>query len=216
VLRAAVVLALAITLAGCAATASSPSSPSSPPPAPAAGFESIELGGMGNDVARISIPDGAPAIVAFRHPDDAAFTVDKLAADGAGLGRLVDAPGRYAGTVMLVEPAGGSVDALRVTTTGTWSATIEPLSAARSWDGVGKLDGTGDDVVRVEPPLVGVTPWHIEHKGSSGFVVVTYAADGATTVLDETGAGEGDVRVVGGTYLMTVRGDGAWAFYVLM
>ena len=96
------------------------------PPAAVAAFEAIELGGMGNDVARVSIPDGAPAIVAFRHPDDAAFTVEKLAADGTGLGRLVEAPGRYVGTVLLVEPAGGSVDALRVTTTGTWSATIEP------------------------------------------------------------------------------------------
>jgi len=179
-------------------------------------FQAIELGGMGNDVARVSIPDGAPAIVAFRHPDDAAFTVDTLAADGTGLGRLVEAPGRYVGTVLLVEPAGGSVDALRVTTTGTWSATIEPLSAARGWDGVGKLDGTGDDVVRIEPPLVGVTPWHIEHEGSSAFVVVTYTPDGPTTAFDETGAGEGDIRVVGGTYLMTVRSDGAWAFYVLM
>ena len=45
---------------------------------------------------------------------------------------------------------------------------------------------------------------------------MTYTADGPTTVFDETGAGEGDIRVVGGTYLMTVRGDGAWAFYVLM
>jgi len=216
VLRAALVLVLAVALAGCAATASSPSSPSSPPPVPAAGFEAIELGGMGNDLARVSIPDGAPAIVSFRHPDDAAFTVDTLAADGTGIGRLVEAPGRYVGTVLLVEPAGGSVAALRVTTTGTWSATIEPLSAARGWDGVGKLDGTGDDVVRIDPPLIGVTPWHIEHKGSSAFVVVTYTADGPTTVFDETGAGEGDIRVVGGTYLMTVRGDGAWAFYVLM
>ena len=215
-LRAAVALPLAIALAGCAATASSPSSPSSPPPASAAGFEAIQLGGMGSEVVRVSIPDGAPAIVAFRHPDDAAFTVDTLAADGTGLGRLVEAPGRYVGTVLLVEPAGGSVDALRVATTGTWSATIEPLSAARGWDGVGKLDGTGDDVVRIDPPLIGVTPWHIEHDGSSAFVVVTYTADGPTTVFDETGAGEGDIRVVGGTYLMTVRGDGAWAFYVLM
>ena len=214
--RAAVVLVLATALAGCAATATSPSSPSSAPPAAVAAFEAIELGGMGNDLARVSIPDGAPAIVSFRHPDDAAFAVEALAADGTGIGRLVEAPGRYVGTVLLVEPAGGSVDALRVTTTGTWSATIEPLSAARGWDGVGKLDGTGDDVVRIEPPLIGVTPWHIEHKGSSAFVVVTYTADGPTTVFDETGPGEGDVRVVAGTYLMTVQGDGAWAFYVLM
>jgi hypothetical protein len=218
------VLVLVTVLAACAGpfAASAPSPPVVPstpadvaPSASVATFVAVTVRGTGPETAPLAIPDGAPAIATFVHPDDAAFAVDALSAAGTVIERLVDVPGRYSGTVLL-DPTLEPVLALRIVTAGSWTATIAPLASARSWDGLGKLDGTGDDVILVEPPTVAVTPWHVVHTGASGFVVLAYAAGGSDAVIQQTGDYEGDIRVVAGTYLLTVRSEGRWSFYLLV
>lgn len=219
-----VVLALAPVLAGCSGLAATSAPASIAPAAPASAapsvvtpaFAPIELRGKGSKGPTFTIPEGSAAIATFTHPGRSNFIVDSIAADGSQIQNLVNASEPYAGTVLLDAPGGDHAVAFRIDTTGTWKATIEPVTSARTWRGVGMIKGTGDDLFTVIPPTGdGVAPWHVEHEGASHFVVDAFGSGGQENLVDRTGDYSGDIRVPGHTYLMTVHSEGIWSVSLL-
>ncbi|MEX1278111.1 MAG: hypothetical protein WEI16_03575, partial [Chloroflexota bacterium] len=118
--------------------------------------------------------------------------------------------GGYAGTVLFDVASGVHSVAFEITAGGAWTITIKPVTAARVWDGMSPLNGSGDDVVRVNPRIAGLARATVQHTGSSNFAVWAYSASGGDLLVNEIGAYLGEVLLGGGTFLLEITADGAW------
>ena len=105
--------------------------------------------------------------------------------------------------------------AFKIDTSGAWKATIEPVSAARTWNGMAIIKGTGDDVFTVVPATAGLVAWQFEHTGKSSFIVDAFAADGQDNLVNAIGDYSREIQIPEGTYLMTVRSEGVWSVRLL-
>jgi hypothetical protein len=66
---------------------------------------------------------------------------------------LVNEIGSYAGSVYI----NASVNRLKVTSTGSWTIEVRPITSSRAWDGVSALTGKGDSVVILSGGASGIT-----------------------------------------------------------
>ncbi len=187
-------------------------------PAPSAGptdFTTISRSGSGSKVEKFSIPDGDAALAVIRASGSSDnFVVESLASDGSQNDMLVNTIGDYSGAVLFDQNSGVHSVALRITSSGRWSIKIEPVAAARAWDGTGSLSGKGDDVVAISPQSSGLTTITITHDGVSNFVVTSYDSSGQNLLVNEIGQYGGQTTLPAGSFLLSVTADGAWTITV--
>ncbi len=190
-----------------------PSAASTEPPsaAPTAAFPTIKLSGTGTKVPKFTIPEGSAAIATMTYSGSANFIVHTLAADGSTNDGIVNVIGRYAGTVLFDADASVHSVAFSIQSSGPWTITIRPVASARSWDGLTRLTGKGDDVVLVDPATSGLTTATITYRGPDNFIVHSYGANGRDGLANEIGNWSGQVQLTDGTFLLEVLSSGTWS-----
>jgi hypothetical protein len=223
-MRPVALLVLVMLVVGCGGTTLLPStgtrSGSSPPaasgrtalttPRPAT-FTPITLRGKGNKVARVKIPEGAPASATATHSGSRKFAITSIGADGSRNGLLVNTIGKYKGTVLFDVGADEHSLALQIEADGSWVIIIKPVASARSWNGASALKGTGDDVVRISPPSRGPVTLDLTFTGQGTFAVESYADDGSAVLANEIDSFSGQTVLPAGSFLLTVTVDaGTW------
>jgi hypothetical protein len=184
--------------------------PVPPPPTPVPAFSEIVLSGNGDSVPTFTIPSDRAAIARISYSGGSNFAVWSVASDGSYNDLLVNEIGGYTGTVLFDELDGVHSVAFEVTASGPWTIRIQPVTSARSWNGVSPLTGSGDDVALVSPPFSGFTTVTLQHTGSSNFAIWAYSPSDTDLLVNEIGPYLGDVLVAGGTFLLEVTADGAW------
>jgi hypothetical protein len=181
-----------------------------PSPTPARTFTTIKLSGRGDKVPRFTIPADVAAIVTFTHNGSANFIVTSIGADGAELDVLVNEIGTFSGTVLFDTSIGEHSVAFRIQADGAWTATIKPVSGARSWNPTTALAGRGDDVIQVAPTVSGLVTATISHKGAANFIVEAYNGSSVDLLVNEIGNFSGQEILPDGTFLLSVQADGTW------
>ncbi len=213
--------AIALAVAGCGeGSAPTPVTDVSQPPeatpptatatAEIASFKPIKLSGRGSKVAKFSIPEDAPAIATITNKGASNFAVESIATDGSTNDLLVNEIGNFSGTVLFDESVGQHSVAFKVTSSGTWTITIKPVTAARVWNPATKLTGKGDDVVQLQPAASGLMTLTISHAGASNFAVIAYGPGGSELLVNEIGRYSGQVLLPDGALLLSVEADGSW------
>ncbi|MBO2448658.1 hypothetical protein J4573_16270 [Actinomadura barringtoniae] len=197
----------------------SPAPPSSPgpseqpaagqptPPQPTAKPQSYR--GHGDRVLRIK--DGGEIwLAAITHSGSSNFIVDTVQPGGEDGEGLVNAIGRYKGTMLFNIEQGSTTQALKIKADGAWTVKLKPLAEARRWAAT-KVTGKGDDVLALDPPSSGLATAKLRHTGESNFIVDAYTRDGDTeNMVNEIGAYDGEVQLPEGAFLFTVHADGRW------
>lgn len=207
-----VIFSPAATAAGTPAPTRTPAQTRTPVPAatPAPAFADINLGGFGDAVPLFTIPSDTAAIAQISHSGGGNFAVWTVDSGGSYNDLLVNEIGNYSGTVLFDETNGQHSVAFEITAGGSWTITVRPVTAARPWDGSSALNGHGDDVVRISPPISGLAIVTMQHTGSSNFAVFSYSSSGADLLVNEIGPYLGQVVVPSGTFLLEITADGAW------
>ncbi len=102
---------------------------------------------------------------------------------------LVNEIGSYSGRVYVAP----GVDRLKITSNGSWTVQLLPLSSAKHWDGSAALSGKGDSVVVLSGGSFGTTT--IKAKGKSNFAVIAYSDSGQylDLLVNEIGSYKGEV-----------------------
>ncbi len=173
-------------------------------------FNPISLSGRGNKVPKFTIPEDAAGIATITNHGSANFVVWSIAADGSQLDLLVNTIGSYSGTVLFDTGANEHSVAFSVESDGSWTIAIKPLQLARSWDGVSKLTGRGDDVVQLQQEIAGLATATITYSGSGNFAVWAYSDSGADLLVNEIGKYSGDTQLPAGTVLLAISASGTW------
>jgi hypothetical protein len=224
-MRPVALLVLVMLVVGCGGTTLLPSTgtrgESSPPaasgrtelttPHPAT-FSPITVRGKGNKVARVKIPEAAPAIATATHSGSRKFAITSIGADGSRNGLLVNTIGKYKGTVLFNVGTDEHSVALQIEADGSWVIIIKPVASARSWNGASALKGTGDDVVRISPTSRGPVTLDLTFNGQGSFAVESYADDGSAVLANEIDTFSGQAVLPAGSFLLTVAVDaGTWS-----
>lgn len=179
------------------------------PPAPKA----VPYGGRGDKVLKLSIGDDPYALV-ITHRGSSNFAVEQLDAGGKTTDLLVNAIGRYAGTVAVNFEDGEQTAALKITADGAWTVKVTPLALLRKWDASRPITGKGDDVfLLTDAAFGGLDSAKVTHRGAANFAVQTYDADGGYDLaVNEIGNYEGEIQIGDDTLAVVVTADGAWSF----
>jgi len=180
-----------------------------PIPTPTPAFADIELSGVGDSVPRFELPADTPAIAEVTHTGGSNFAIFTIAEDGSQSDLLVNTIGAYDGTVLFDESGQHSV-AFEITAGGAWTITIKPLTAAFLWDASEEVSGTGDDVVRIDPPIAGLVSADVTHSGASNFAIFGYSSGFPDLLVNEIGNYAGEVLIGSGTFFLEITADGAW------
>jgi hypothetical protein len=164
-------------------------------------------------VPRFEIPAGSAAIAEVTHTGGSNFAVFTIGEDGSQGDLLVNTIGNYTGTVLFDEQSGQHSVAFEVTADGPWTITIRPVTAAQAWDASSAFGATGDNVVRVDPPVDGLLTADVSHTGVSNFAIIGYGGGtfGQELLVNEIGTYNGEVLIASGTFLLEVTADGDWS-----
>src|SRR3972149_1877356 len=117
-------------------------------------FEPIVLKGNSDKIAKFTAPEGLALIAEATYSGSGNFAVWSIAADGSRNDLLVNAIGKYTGTVLLDDAGFGSAQsvALQVEGSGSWTIGIRSLFEAPVWNGGATLKNAGDSVILISPP----------------------------------------------------------------
>lgn len=184
-----------------AAPAKKPAAPAVPKP--------HDYSGTGDDVVKISKPDGQDqsAIVTLHYTGSSNFVVTSLDGSMQETDLLVNEIGNYDGTVL----TDADTTTLKISAQGSWRMSVKSVLAAEKVKN-GKASGTGDQVV-IWKGDAGVAK--ITHHGESNFVVTTYAGGGDGSLLvNEIGNYSGKVPWPSGPTVCVINADGTWSISV--
>jgi hypothetical protein len=191
-----------------------PSPPPTPVPTTALAFSPITLRGSGDKVPKFSIPADQAGIATITNRGSANFVVQSIASDGSENDLLVNVIGNYSGTVLFDAQAGEHSVAFKVTSNGSWTIVVKPISEATTWDPSTKLTGKGDNVIVLVPPSVGLSTLTMTNRGQANFVVYGYTADSYDLLINEIGNYSGQVPLADGTLILQIESDGSWTAVV--
>jgi hypothetical protein len=179
-----------------------------PTPAPTKQVEPQSYRGHGDKILRIK--DGKEVWLAtFTHAGSSNFIVSTLDSSGGEGEGLVNAIGRYKGTVLFNIEEGTFTRALKIQADGAWTVRLERPTDSRRWHGA-RIAGKGDDVLALDEPTSGLVTAKLTHTGSANFIVDAYTENGSDNLVNEIGRYTGEVMLPNGTYLITVHADGGW------
>lgn len=172
-------------------------------------FKPIKLSGKGSKTVKVKLPKDVGAVARITSSGKKDFAVWELDKGDDTPTLLVNRVGAYQGTV-LVNLTGG-LRALKVKASGKWSITLRPALEAKAWDPEKVLKGTGDLVVRLDPPSDAPTPVQFKHDGKRSFAVWAYGLTSGDQLATGLGATTDDVIMPGGSLLLRVEADGPWS-----
>ena len=182
--------------------------PTQAPPADA--FEAFTLKGKGNKVAKFTIPEDTAAIAVISETGSSNFVVESIASDGTSNDLLVNEIGSYKGTVLFDDRQGEHSVAFKISSNGTWSIVVKPVTQATGWNPATAVKGTGSQVLRLTASPDSLAVVKITHKGSSNFVVYAFGTDGTELLVNEIGNYSGETILPDSTVLVTIEADGTW------
>jgi hypothetical protein len=187
-----------------------PVSTPSPASEPVTYFEDIKVSGNGDKVPKFTKPENLAALVTFKFSGRGNFAVWSISEDGTRNDLLVNTIDAYNGTV-LFDLNSNSV-AFSVESSGKWTGVIKSVDKARRWSSVVVTSGSGDDVLLLENPTIGLKTIQIMNAGRGNFAVWSYTADGSADLLvNEIGNYSGEVLVADQTVLLAIESDSNWA-----
>lgn len=143
--------------------------------------------GRGDKVLKFAAQDG-PTIAKITNKGRSNFAVISYVGSTYD-DLLVNEIGSYSGTVYLNPGA----SRLKVTSSGSWSVTILPVTRARHWDGVAPLAGKEDSVILLSGGADSATG--IRNKSRGNVAVIAYGEDGEylDLLVNEIGSYSGEV-----------------------
>jgi hypothetical protein len=102
---------------------------------------------------------------------------------------LVNTIGSYGGRVYVAP----GVNLLKITSNGSWSVDLRPITSAPKWNGGKAITGKGDYVVLLRGGSFGTTT--IKNRGTSNFAVIAYSefGDYLDLLVNEIGSYSGEV-----------------------
>ena len=180
-----------------------------PTPAASAPATILKAKGSGDKIVKLAAQE-EPTIAKITAKGGGNFAVISYAgSDYDDL--LVNEVGSYSGTVYVA----AGVTRFKITSSGTWTIEVKPVTASRHWDGSSALTGKGDNVVILTGGASGITT--IKNKSRSNFAVIAYTLDGdyLDLIVNEIGNYNGEVllpdedtmvltiHAVGGTWSMS-------------
>lgn len=179
-------------------------------------FTKVDASGSGDDV--VAIPDGAAGGIVtatFDGDDDTAFTITLLDASNQPSGDpLVDTTDDYEGTTAWGVADASSARSVRVTASGAWTLSIEPMSAASELPNA--ANGEDDAVYLYGGDAATLAATHTGDDAEDPFVVAQQSqqAFGGAALIDVTGAYDGSVPLAAGPSVVTVRSTEDWTLAV--
>jgi len=165
--------------------------------------------GRGDKVLKFAAQDG-PLVARIANKGGSNFAV--ISYTGSTYNDLLaNVIGAYSGRVY-VEPG---VNLLKITSSGSWTVELRPISSATAWDGKSALTGKGDSVILLTGGSFSTTT--ITNKGTDNFGVIAHGVDGdyLDLLVNVIGAYRGEVLLpsddpvvlsvqdVGGTWTMS-------------
>jgi hypothetical protein len=174
------------------------------------GFHPFTVSGSGNDLISFRIPGDAPAILDITYNGASNFVVWSLDGSFDLIDLLVNEIGSYSGRRMV---HGGwffvpdRVRHLEIDSSGPWTITAQPLSAASTFRT--STSGTGDNILLYKGSAATITS---THDGSSNFVIWGYRSDGRINelIVNEIGSYSGTDLAGSGTSILDIQADGNW------
>ena len=108
-------------------------------------WEEFTVEGSGDDVIDLVVRDDDPVILSITYEGGSNFIVWSYDSSGDRIDLLVNVIGQYSGRVPVNFLVGEEVVELDITTSGSWSITVQQLSSATAFSD--SVSGVGDDVV---------------------------------------------------------------------
>jgi hypothetical protein len=174
------------------------------------GFHPYTINGSGNDVFALRIPGDAPAVLDISYSGGSNFIVWSLDGGHGFIDLLVNEIGSYQGSRLVNGGWIGTPDQVRfldVSSSGSWTITVKPLSAAPSFRT--SASGTGDEILLYRGTAATLTS---THNGSSNFIIRGYESNGRynTLIVNEIGSYSGTDLIGSGTRILDISADGNW------
>lgn len=162
-----------------------PTAESTPAATPVAPI--LKTSGRGDKVVKLS-PQDAPTYAKITGKGSGNFAIISYAGSEYS-DLLVNDIGSYSGTVYIE----AGVNRLKVTSNGSWTIEVRPITSAKHWNGTTALTGKGDGVVILTDGAFGTTT--IKNKGKSNFAVIAYSTDGEylELLVNDIGSYNGEV-----------------------
>lgn len=179
-------------------------------PPPINVFDTIELQGRGDKIARFVIPEDVGAFAEITYDGTANFAVWTVNASGEETDLLVNEIGAYTGLRLIAFDGDEHAVAFKVESSGRWTITVKPLWEAPYWDRPGNVSGKGDFVLSVNGVIEGFAISTITHNGDSNFAVWAYGEAVRDLLVNEIGSYTGEVLWPSGTSLLEITADGKW------
>lgn len=190
-------------------TTPSPSAPATVPTQPPAQPVLKKTAGRGDKILKFPVQD-APTVARIVAKGNDNFSVISYAGTEYG-DLLVNEIGSYAGWVYVA----AGVDRFKISSRGTWTVEVNPISTARPWTGADAINGKGDAVLMLSGGASGITT--IKNKSSNNFAVQAFTPEGdyLDLLVNEIGSYSGEVmlpeadpmvlvvKAVGGTWSMS-------------
>jgi hypothetical protein len=179
-----------------------------PTPAPKPQPPILKTAGRGDKIVKFSAQD-APTVVRITGKGSGHFAV--ISYTGSEYGDLlVNEAGKYSGSVY-VEPG---INRFKVTSSGSWTIQVQPITSAKTWDGTSSLAGKGDSVVNLNGWASGITT--IKNKSKSNFAVIAHSPEGdyLDLLVNDVGSYSGEVLLPEADPMVLVihAVGGTWSF----
>ena len=196
------------------AATSEPTVAELPSPTPDLSFAPIELSGTGDSVVNVDKPP-IPAIIEISgNSESKHFAIESLDAAGETLDLLVNTTEVYHGFRPLDFSRDDQTTRLQVSATGDWSATIRPITTARTLEVPGRIDGTGDDVIKLagsEPDIATISGNQDERHFS---VIAYYGSRSPDLLVNTTDVYQGQVVISNGAIILDVSAADNWSIEI--
>lgn len=143
--------------------------------------------GRGDKVLKFRAQDG-PIVARISNKGGSNFAV--ISYSGTDYDDLlVNTIGSYSGRVYVAP----GVNLLKITSSGSWSVELRPITSAPKWNGTSTLTGKGDSVILLRGGAFGTTA--IKNRGRDNFAVIAYSeyGDYLDLLVNEIGSYSGEV-----------------------
>lgn len=178
-----------------------------PTPMPTPAGPILKTAGRGDKIVKFAAQDG-PTFAKITGKGGGNFAVISYAGSEYG-DLLVNEIGSYGGSVYIAP----GINRLQVTSSGSWTIEIFPITSAKHWNGESSLSGKGDSVVNLTGWPSGITT--IKNTSRSNFAVLAYSPEGdyLDLLVNEIGSYSGEVLLPEADPMVLVIQDvgGAWS-----
>lgn len=166
------------------------------------------VSGSGDDVVDLVVPADEIAVLRFTYSSGSNFIASSLNASLESIDLLVNEIGSYTGgrPVNTGSVFDEPIRYLDVSASGPWTAEVESLLLARSFNS--SISGATDDVVLVTASGIA----DFAYTGTSNFIVWGYESDGGRDLLvNEIGDWTGAEVIASAIAYLDIQGDGFWS-----